>query len=241
MTKLVCPECRRENEPERIYCHDCGARLDRSAVKTADRNDEAPEEAHRRVRSMFDPNRDRVRRTVMKFAKLVLAAFATAAVIEILLPPDVPPQRELTGLAPQIALELERATPGSVPVRVTTEEANAYLATTLKNKRRSLSSWPQFERAIVQFGDNTCRLVVARSVFGYSVYTSASSRLAIANGALRAEITSGEIGRLPVHPRLMQFAGFLFKDVASALDQDRRTVGKMRSVQIQPGAITITP
>ena len=32
MIKLVCPECQRQNEPERIYCHDCGARLDRSAL-----------------------------------------------------------------------------------------------------------------------------------------------------------------------------------------------------------------
>ena len=32
VTKLVCPDCRHENEPERIYCHNCGARLDRSGA-----------------------------------------------------------------------------------------------------------------------------------------------------------------------------------------------------------------
>jgi len=30
MTKIVCGECRHENEAERIYCHNCGERLDRS-------------------------------------------------------------------------------------------------------------------------------------------------------------------------------------------------------------------
>src|SRR6516225_2034765 len=30
--QLTCPDCQRENEAERIYCHDCGARLDRSAL-----------------------------------------------------------------------------------------------------------------------------------------------------------------------------------------------------------------
>lgn len=34
MTKLVCAECRHENEAERIYCHNCGECLDRSAVST---------------------------------------------------------------------------------------------------------------------------------------------------------------------------------------------------------------
>ena len=32
MTKLICPECQHENEPERMYCHSCGARLDRSKL-----------------------------------------------------------------------------------------------------------------------------------------------------------------------------------------------------------------
>ena len=32
---LICPECRCENDPKRIYCHDCGARLDRSVLARA--------------------------------------------------------------------------------------------------------------------------------------------------------------------------------------------------------------
>ena len=44
MIKLVCPECQRQNEPERIYCHDCGARLDRSALAKVAPKMEAPEQ-----------------------------------------------------------------------------------------------------------------------------------------------------------------------------------------------------
>ena len=32
MTKLVCTDCQHENELERIYCHNCGARLDRTKI-----------------------------------------------------------------------------------------------------------------------------------------------------------------------------------------------------------------
>ena len=32
MTKLICPDCQHENELERIYCHNCGARLDRTGL-----------------------------------------------------------------------------------------------------------------------------------------------------------------------------------------------------------------
>ena len=35
ITKLICPECRHENEAERVYCHDCGARLNKPAAAAA--------------------------------------------------------------------------------------------------------------------------------------------------------------------------------------------------------------
>ena len=32
MTKLACTECQHENEVQRIYCRNCGAKLDRFAL-----------------------------------------------------------------------------------------------------------------------------------------------------------------------------------------------------------------
>ena len=43
MTKLVCAECRHENEAERTSCHNCGERLDRSAV-SAQKKAQDPQE-----------------------------------------------------------------------------------------------------------------------------------------------------------------------------------------------------
>lgn len=56
--KLLCPECQRENESERVYCHDCGARLDRSAVAPTK---EPPKDTHKRLKKFFDPQRARIR------------------------------------------------------------------------------------------------------------------------------------------------------------------------------------
>jgi len=53
--KLVCPECRRENEPERIYCHDCGARLDRSSLAKEKSKEEDPKATQKRLKAMLDP------------------------------------------------------------------------------------------------------------------------------------------------------------------------------------------
>ena len=90
--KLICPECRRENEAERIYCHDCGARLDRSSLAKIAPTGEDAKETQRRLRTMLDPQRAKMRLMFFNISKLILGAFAAAAVIQMVLPPDVPPR-----------------------------------------------------------------------------------------------------------------------------------------------------
>src|SRR5207244_12157538 len=91
--QLTCPECRRDNEAERIYCHDCGARLDRSALAgyTTGKK-ETSEELHKRMRGMFSQRGVKTRLLFFKTAKVILLAGAAAAAVVILIPPDVPPE-----------------------------------------------------------------------------------------------------------------------------------------------------
>jgi len=68
-TKLLCPECRRENESERVYCHDCGTRLDRAAVRF---KKEPIADTHKRVKRMFDPTRAKIKAYFLSFSRMVL-------------------------------------------------------------------------------------------------------------------------------------------------------------------------
>ncbi|PYK67753.1 MAG: hypothetical protein DME45_09620, partial [Verrucomicrobia bacterium] len=114
--QLTCPECRRDNEAERIYCHDCGARLDRSALasrKTA--KIETAEELHKRMRGMFSQRRIKAQLAFFKTVKIILAACAAAALVVILIPPDVPPAVKTEILPPQINLSLETLTESRQP------------------------------------------------------------------------------------------------------------------------------
>src|SRR6266478_8594325 len=88
MTKLVCAECGHENEAERIYCHNCGERLDRSAV-SAQKKAQDPQEVHRRLQKMLGPP-NMARRHFFTVSKLALAAAVVAALVEIALPPELP-------------------------------------------------------------------------------------------------------------------------------------------------------
>src|SRR3954447_24308694 len=88
MITLVCPECRRENEPERIYCHDCGARLDRTALAKVAPKGEDAKDTQRRLKMMLDPQRAKMRLMFFKVSKVGLGAFSSAPLNQIPLPPD---------------------------------------------------------------------------------------------------------------------------------------------------------
>jgi hypothetical protein len=243
MIKLICPECRRENEPERIYCHDCGARLDRSALAKVAPKGEDAKETHRRLRSMLDPQRAKMRHMFFKVSKLILGALALAAVIVMLLPPlDVPANVKSDEFPPQINLDLENAATsrGAAPLRYTDAQVNAYLGNALKSKQAALSKLLKFERALVGFDEGVCRITAERSLFGFSMFTTTSSKVALDNGKLVASNIGGAIGRMPIHPMVMKYGDIIFSDLWTALDREKKAVAKMGGIEFQPQTVILT-
>src|SRR3954464_9261653 len=113
-TKLLCPECRRENESERIYCHECGARLDRSAVRV---KKEPIDDTRKRVKRMFDPQRAKIRALFFATNKLLLAAAGVAVLVALFSPPDLPPPSKNQMLVSTLRFELESMATKRQPVR----------------------------------------------------------------------------------------------------------------------------
>ena len=242
--QLTCPECRRENEAERIYCHDCGARLDRSALaarKTA--KVETSEELHKRMRGMFSQRRIKARLLFFKIAKLILAACAAAALLEILIPPDVPPATKLEALPPQINLSLETLTESRQPqtMQFSEEDVNAYLTNILKHKKQKLEHLLiAFERPIVSFTEGNCRATIERSIFGYSIFTSGDFDVRVEGGKVVASPKNGAIGRMPIHPSLLPHASFLFSDAVAVLDREHKLLNKVGSIQFHDKQVEVT-
>ena len=243
MIKLVCPECRRDNEPERIYCHDCGARLDRTALAKIAPKGEDVKETQRRLRTMLDPQRAKMRLLFFRVSKLILGAAATAAIVQMVLPPDVPARAKTGDFPPQINLDIENAamTHGVAPLQYTEAQVNAYLGGALRSKQAALSKLLQFERAFVNFDENLVRVTCERSLFGFSLFTATSSKVALQDGKLTATNNGGSIGRMPVHPLLMKYADPLFADLWAALDRERKSVSKMSALEFHREAVVLTP
>jgi hypothetical protein len=237
--KLTCAECRYENEAERIYCHNCGERLDRTAVVAKKKVDNA-QETHRRLRKLLQ-GPSRTRRNLVTAGKLVLAAAAAAGLIQMILPPEFPAAVKVTSPV-QIDLELENAIRRSLPLNYTENDINAYLIYRLAGKKKALDKpLLNFDRAAVVFKEGVCTFGWERSILGYPIYSRVSFR--VDQGAKQISLikTGGWIGRLPIHPLVMRYGDIIFKDVWTALDRERKLVMKMNSVAFHDGSVAITP
>jgi hypothetical protein len=240
--KLICPECRHENETERIYCHSCGARLDRSAVAVRN-SKEAVHETRKRVRKLFDPQGAKLRALFFKISKVILGACAVAVVVQIISPPDVPAPIKTEFLSSQMRFDLENTATRHQPpqLRYSEEEVNAFLTNVLKTKQSSLNKpLLDFKRALVAFHEGTCAVTAERSIFGYSLYTTCSYAPVLTEGKIEASSKGGSIGRLPIHPQATRFMGIIFSDVWSALDSEIRMIKKLGALEFHDKSVVLT-
>lgn len=243
MIKLVCPDCQRQNEPERIYCHDCGARLDRSALAKVAPKIEDPKQTQRRLKQMLDPGRVKIRLLFFKISKTVLGACAAAMLIQMLRPPEVPERAKNIELQ-QINLDLENAitTHSTAPLQFSETQVNNYLVNVVKNKHAVLSKVLEFERALVNFDEGTCRITVERSLFGFSIFHAISyQKVALQNGTMTGAMNGGSIGLMPIHPMIMKYGDILFGDLWGVADREKKLITKFGSIEFHPKAVVLNP
>ena len=236
-TKLICAECRHENEAERIYCHNCGERLDRSAAAVKKKVDDAAESRRHLQKMLQGPSR--TRQNFFTASKLILAAAVTAGFLQMFLPPEFPPAVKTTAPV-QLDLELENASYKPVVLTFSQQDVNAYLTSRLSTKKKALNKpLLNFERAAVELKEGRCIIGWERSLFGYSIYSRASYRVDSSKGKISAVSDGGWIGQLPIHPALMKYADIIFADLWKALDRERRLISKMTTVELHDGSVTL--
>jgi hypothetical protein len=243
MTKLICPDCRHENEPERIYCHNCGARLDRSGLlKEKSQEGLSEEQTRQHLKKMFRPNRGRGRQLVSQFFKILLGALGVAAIIVMLLPPDLPSAPKSYSFAPMISMDMVSALSSHQPPALTysEEQVNSYLVAALRRKDSpAQQGYFLLRRVLVQFEEGRCRVHVERRILSLPVFSGSAYRVAIADGKITATNLGGYIGRMPIHPALMKYADVLFGKAWESLARERNSIARLAGIEFHPQSVTL--
>jgi len=239
MPTVACPECRRENEIERIYCHDCGARLERKAIP---KSVSPKEDTHSRVKKLFDSRGPKMRALFFKISKLVLGACGSAALVVMALPPELPAEGKNNPLlqTPTIGFDLERVLARHEPTQVkyTEEQTNLFLTYNLKSKKKTLDKpLLEFKRAVASFHEGTASVTMERAIFGYSVFTTIDFAPQSKGGKADIKPTGGHIGRMPVHPELARYMNYLFLDLWAALERERKLASRLTSAEFHDKSV----
>ena len=244
---LLCKECKFENEPERVYCHNCGAKLDRSLLPPEAvpvRRD--PAELQRQVQKLMQPSAVRPVQVLKKFVLSVLIGALLAGLVVAGRPPeDVPVlKQEQIDSARQIDAELQSLIDARVARSVAYSEGdvNAYLKNNVRPKKNQDSVLGlKFEQLYVRFLEgNVCSVTQRMSIFDYPVYFNAAHRVALAGGKLTTTPVGGRVGRLPLPAALVKPLDMLFAPAWAAERSDKKLVEQMSAVAFRPGQVQLT-
>jgi len=235
---LTCKECGHANEAQRIYCHNCGVKLDRSILPPEQTFEETQEDVRKRVTKLVTPKSGFWVGSWKSALCTVGWALFTACVIQICRTPDdilpMPHKGEMTE-KPLIPMAINHAMLESTSqeVRIQEQTANDYLRESLKPKSTGLiDNELKFLRLMVQFKKGVCQFTSEQSVFDHPLYARVSYRLQMVDNKVRTVCVAGSLGRLPIHPVLMNYADFAFQPLWDSLDHERKQIDQMQGIDI---------
>ncbi len=211
-----CNTCGFENDPTRVFCQNCGARLEITEKTDAPSAPPPPVYRYgREAQGAKTVKKAGLGRLVLTLIREVLGiailAVMAAALIQALRPPnDIPDvfQSKPT-LASMLAADIQVARESPYPrtLHISMTQANTFLATRLRGldgQAGFLSA--RFERAYVHAANGALTLGTEQHLRTWPIYLQLGLRISSAPSGSTVEVISGTIGRLPIpHPLLPYF------------------------------------
>jgi hypothetical protein len=241
--KLTCGQCGYGNEPERVYCHNCGAKLDRSVLPKVEENrkEESADEARKRVAKMTNPSATSLARELWTFCKVIGGAALVASLYLMAREPEGVPGTKMDVLPRGVPMEIQDALSSPQPraIAFTEAEVNAHLLKTVKAKE-GIVPGVQFKRMYVNFvGSNVLRTNTEQSLWGWPIHSGMTFRIGVVEGKFRADCVGGNFGRLQVHPLVMEQIDFAFEKLWASMKRERDQMDKMQAVIVDKGRIQL--
>jgi hypothetical protein len=240
---LTCSQCGFANETERVYCHNCGAKLDRSLLPKGEQaGKEAVDRVRKRVKKMTNPGQTSVTRELKTLANVIVWAVLAAFIIGFIREPGgVPSAKTDEGGLRMVGSEIAEALefPQSRALQFTDGEVSSYLRSALKSKTAGLIPGVKFERAYVKFEPGNVYIGLQQSIAGYSLYSGSRYQIGVKDGQFFARNVGGNFGRVAVHPGLMQYLDVVFRPLWKPLKREHDQMKSMQRVEAMKGSVVL--
>lgn len=234
---LTCGQCGYENEPERVYCHNCGTKLDRSVLpKEKTTQEENLAATKKRIKKMTNPGRgwDDVKQG---FNTIFLAA-VVAAVFLLVMPPERLPSKEKEANAQLISVPIDYALENPAPSTLQFTEAD--ISGHMRSRVKGVEVVPglDFKRAYAVLNDGKIVLGVHQELFGLPIYTTVEYEAGIKDDAFYAKKVGQSFNRLGIDPRI-PLMDSMFASVWAKLKRERQVLDRAHSITFTKDAVTI--
>jgi hypothetical protein len=220
---LKCSECDHENEPQRVFCHNCGAKLDRSILPRGEdvfNPHQVSLDSKKRVAEMMNTNRGWFGRLVKTAFKVVaLAVPVAAAYLIIQAPPDVPPMK--SEVFPDTDAQMVWGDAMNSPTPATDILREDALNVYCKKLMKPGETFPMlgFKRVYCKLQPTFMEVTAHREAFGFPIYTAVGFQVKVDQGKVATQVVSMRIGRLAITPMADKLARWLLEDVRLAFDK----------------------
>ena len=246
--RITCTSCKHENEIERVYCHNCGEKLDRSLLPVLDETKSVEDLAKERkkVKSLMNPNRLTWLRNVKTFVLIeIFAAAVAACYLAVQAPENLP-----AAPAKDRVLEISRpddnwrgmmVTRPATSVEFKESDLNEYLRKTVKGNEGPMGI--KFARAFTRLEPGLVTLAMERNVWGLPIYNSATFRPVFAGGKWDADITRFAIGRLTIPvglAKLVKLDSITLGALSQAFEKDIKNLARVEKIVPGSGVISFT-
>jgi hypothetical protein len=239
---ITCAACQHQNEPERVYCHNCGQKLDRSLVPQATQAAAAAGEAEqnrKRVQKMMSVNRGKTMRDVKTAAKILVFAATVAAVVQFFRKPEDVTVAKMDAIPDRLLGEAwpgMMAHPGAITIQFTENDVNYFLAKSVKAKDGFVPG-TKFLRTYVKLTPGSIKVAVERDLWGLKVYSSMTFAPVAKDGGVKFNVIGVHFGRLGFHPILKSIGGLAVGAVGDAFAKELKELPRLADVQVGDGLI----
>ena len=231
----------RQRELERVYCRNCGAKLDRSLLpKAVAKKQDAPETVRKRVKKMTNPGSGGIWREIKALLKVAFFSALLAAVSLFFVKPADMPEIKKGDEIRLVSSDMMEAMGSPTPraVRFSDNDINQYFAKALKPKDTMVPG-VQMVHAYAACSPGVLHLFEEFSVFGLSTYSRVDFKIEVKDGKFTPTIVGGAFGRLSIDPQVMPYTDYAFGTLWSSLDRERKEMDKFLSVTVQEGHLDL--
>jgi hypothetical protein len=239
-----CTACGFENDSTRVFCQNCGERLER--VEGAP----APVQPHRYTDKSAQPVRQRgglpllISALFKDLLHLALVAAISAALVQMIRTPDevpavVPPRAPSASM---LAADIQAAAESPYPrsMEISQEAANNFLAARVEGSAVHGQTWKAvFARAYVVMETGSLTLGIEQKIKNYPLYLQLRSEPRENAGKATLEPVGGSIGRLPMPDFLVPFFVKPFEPVITSVSGQLRWFEKAGKIDLTPGMTTV--